>query len=142
LQALAQNDFDGSKIVILPPAEKEFVTVTNQTGAKILNSKFSDQSVDIEVEAAEPSLVVIAQSYYHDWQARIDVNGWQPSLLRANVAFQAVQVPAGRHKIHLFYEDRAFQTGARISIAAWLGCLACLLLFKSKPPRRQERKDG
>jgi hypothetical protein len=142
LQAMAQNNFDGSKIVFLPPEEKEFVTVTNQTGAKILNSKFTDQTVDIEVEAAEPSLVVIAQTYYHDWQARIDIDGRQLPLLRANVAFQAVQIPAGRHKIHLSYEDRAFQTGARISITAWLGCLACLTLFKSKPPRRQERKDG
>jgi len=136
LQALAQNDFDGSKIVFLPPEEKGFVTVTNQTGAKILDSKFTDQSVEIEVEAAEPSLVVIAQTYYHDWAARIDIDGWRPPLLRANVAFQAVQVPAGRHKIHLFYEDRAFQTGAGISITAWLGCLACLLLFKSRPPAK------
>ena len=136
LQALAQNDFDGGKIVFLPAQEKEFVTVTNQTVAKILNSKFTDQSVDIEVEAAEPSLVVIAQTYYHDWDARIDIDGRQHPLLRANVAFQAVQVPAGRHKIHLFYEDRAFQTGAGISITAWLGCLACLLLFKSKPPAK------
>jgi hypothetical protein len=136
LQAMTQNNFDGSKIVFLPPEEKEFVTVTNQTGAKILNSKFANQTVDIEVEAAEPSLVVIAQTYYHDWHARVDIDGLQPPLLRANVAFQAVQVPAGRHKIHLFYEDRSFQTGARISIAAWLGCFACLPLFKSKPPAR------
>lgn len=136
LQALAQNDFDGSKIVFLPPEEKQFVTVTNQTGAKILDSKFTDDAVDIEVEAAEPSLVVIAQTYYHDWAARIDIDGWRPPLLRANVAFQAVQVPAGRHTIHLFYEDRAFQTGAGISITAWLGCLACLLLFKSRPPAK------
>ena len=31
LQALTQNDFDGSKIVFLPPETKPFVTVSNQT---------------------------------------------------------------------------------------------------------------
>jgi hypothetical protein len=38
-----------------------------------------------------------------------------------------VQVPAGRHKIHIAYVDRAFQIGAAISIAAWLGCLIGLI---------------
>ena len=36
--ALTQNDFDGGKIVFLPPEAKSPVTVSNQTGAKILSS--------------------------------------------------------------------------------------------------------
>ena len=127
LRALTQPDFDGSKIVLLPPEEKPFVTVTNQTSAKILNSKFGNRTVDVEVEAAEPSLVVVAQTYYHNWRARLDgSNGRQPLLLRANLAFQAVEIPAGRHQIHFYYQDRAFEIGAAVSIIAWLGCLICL----------------
>ena len=49
-------------------------------------------------------------------------------LLRANVAFQAVQIPAGRHTIHLFYRDRAFEIGGAISICAWAFCCVSLLL--------------
>ena len=77
--------------------------------------------MDAEVEAAAPSLVVVAQTYYHDWRAEID--GQPAPLLRANVAFQAVQVPAGTHKLHLFYHDRAFEIGAAASLAAWFVCL-------------------
>ena len=97
LRALTQTDFDGGKIVFLPPEEKPFVhRFTNQTSAKILNSKFGNRTVDVEVEAAEPSLVVVAQTYYHNWRARLDgSNGRQPLLLRANLAFQAVEIPAG-----------------------------------------------
>ena len=124
LSALTQNNFDGSKVVLLPPEMKSSVTVSNQTFAKILDSKFSDNTVDAEVEAAEPSLVVVAQTYYHDWHVEID--GQPAKLLRANVAFQAVQVPAGRHQLHFYYHDRAFETGATASIIAWLGCLMCL----------------
>ncbi|HEY4952577.1 MAG TPA: hypothetical protein VII71_04225, partial [Verrucomicrobiae bacterium] len=72
LNALTQNDFDGSKIVFLPPEMKSLVTVSNQTSAKILNSKFGNQTVDFEVEASAPSLVVVAQTYYHNWQAYVD----------------------------------------------------------------------
>ena len=51
LRALTQPDFDGSKIVFLPTEDKSFVTVSNQTAARILDSKFGNQTVDIEVEA-------------------------------------------------------------------------------------------
>jgi Bacterial membrane protein YfhO len=128
--ALSQSNFYGDKLVILPEDATNYVTVTNQTSAKILDSKFGTQSVDIEAEAQEPSLVVISQSWYHDWRAYVD--GKPATLLRADYAFQAVQIPAGRHRIQLIYEDRAFQTGAAISIIAWLVCLACLLLLKMR----------
>ena len=130
LQALTQNDFDGGKIVFLPPETKSFATVSNQTSAKILSSEFRNQTMDVEVEAQEPSLVVVAQTYYHNWRAQVD--GQSTPLLRANVAFQAVQVPAGKHQLHFFYQDRAFQTGAAISIAAWLGCLLGLFRLPTK----------
>jgi hypothetical protein len=133
LQKLAQNDFDGGKMVFLPPEAKSFVTVSNQTSAKILNSKFGDQTVDVEAEAQEPSLVVVAQTYYHNWRVFVDE---QPThLLRANYAFQAFQIPAGRHKIHLGYEDRAFEMGATISGIAWLGSFSALLLLR-RPPQK------
>jgi hypothetical protein len=126
LRALMQSDFDGDKIVFLPPEEKSLVTVSNRTNAKILNSKFGNRTVDFEVEAIEPSLVVVAQTYYHNW--RLSVDGQPIPLLRANEAFQAVQVPAGRHQIHLAYEDRAFETGATISFVAWPFCLMAILI--------------
>jgi hypothetical protein len=125
LAALAQNDFDGGKVVFLPPDERASVTVSNRAAAKILSSKFGTQTVDAEVEAAQPSLVVVSQTYFHDWRATVD--GRPAPLLRANVAFQAVQVPAGRHRLHLFYHDRAFETGAAVSLCAWGIC--CLGLF-------------
>ena len=117
---LAYADFAAEKYVFLPAAEKNFCSVSNQTAAKILNSKFSTQSVDAEVDAAETSLVVVAQTYYHNWRAEID--GQPTKLFRANVAFQAVQVPAGKHHVRFFYRDTAFEIGAVISLAALTWC--------------------
>jgi len=45
-------------------------------------------------------------------------------LWRANYAFQAVEVPAGRHEVLLVYRDEAFQAGAAVSLCALLLCLA------------------
>jgi hypothetical protein len=134
LAALAQNDFDGNKIVFLPPAAKSAITVSNQTSARILASQFGNDTVDAEVEADEPALVTVAQTYYHNWRAEVD--GQPTSLLRANVAFQALQVPAGTHKIHLFYQDRAFEIGAAISGCMWVNCLVSYVAMRRRllPP--------
>jgi uncharacterized membrane protein YfhO len=72
--------------------------------------------VDIEVEAQEPSFVVVSQTYYHDWRAFVD--GQSTPLLRANYAFQAVQVSAGKHRVRLIYKDQMFEIGAAISASA------------------------
>jgi hypothetical protein len=130
LAALAQNDFDGSRMVILSPAAKASVTVAGQTAAKILHSQFNLQAVDAEIEAVEPSLVIVAQTYYHNWRAELD--GQPVPLLRANVAFQAVQVPAGAHKLHLFYRDRAFEIGAAISGCMWVNCLVSIAAMRRR----------
>jgi hypothetical protein len=135
LRALGQNSFDGSKIVFLSPEAKPLVTATNQTNARVLNSKFTTQRVDIEVEASEPSLVVVAQTWYHNWRAYVD--GRPAPLLRANHAFQAIQVPAGRHSIRLAYEDRAFQFGAAVSICMAVNCLVFLHLLRKRRFRPQ-----
>jgi hypothetical protein len=135
LRALAQPDFDAGKMVFLPPEAKSLVTVTNQTVARVLNSKFATQSMDAEVEATEPSLVIVAQTWYHNWRAYVD--GRPAPLLRANHAFQAVQVPAGRHSIRLAYEDRAFQFGAAVSICMVVNCLVFLHLLRKRQFRPQ-----
>ncbi len=142
LPAMTQNDFDGSKMAFLPPEEKSLVTVSNQTAAKVLNSKFGTQTVDIEVAAQEPSLIVVAQSYYHNWRAEVD--GQPAPLLRANVAFQAVQIPAGDHKLHLFYRDRAFEIGAAISVCMWVNCFVSYLALRRRelPASPAPDEDG
>lgn len=141
LAALTQNHFDGSKVVFLPLETKQFVTATRSSTVTILNSRFGMSTVDIEAEAADPALVVVAQTYYHNWQAEVD--GRPTPLLRANLAFQAVPIPGGKHNVHLFYEDRAFAIGAAISGCMWVNCFLCLLLIlrRSLPPTLPDPED-
>ncbi len=105
---------------MLSPIEKPFVTVTNHTRARVVSSRFRLQQVDFVVEAAEPSLAVVSQTYYHLWQATVD--GKPARLLRANHAFQSVEVPAGRHAVRLNYRNDPFYFGAIISGFALCAC--------------------
>ena len=109
LLALAAPDFDPRRTVFLPPEARPLVTVSNASPVKVSVRRFSAHTVRLESEASEPALVVIAQSFYHNWRAY--VAGHPARLLRANHAFQALQVPAGRHQVTLAYADRMFYYG-------------------------------
>jgi uncharacterized membrane protein YuzA (DUF378 family) len=130
--AIFKPEFNPRAIVYLPPEDAAFVPDTNSAAVQVSDPHFAAQHIEATVDAAAPSLVVIAQTYYEPWHASVD--GQPAKLLRANYAFQAVAVPAGRHQLRLDYQDRQFYIGAAISLAAILACaLAWLWLPKNKP---------
>jgi hypothetical protein len=133
LIALAALEFSPSQVVYLPEEARQFITVTNRTVAKIVHSSFAAHRVDIEIETAQPSILVVAQSFYLRWRAYVDDR--PAKLWRANHAFQALETPAGAHHVKLVYEDQPFRAGAVISGVTLLGCLATGL-------RRQTRRSS
>ena len=118
----AQTNQDLRKIVFLPPDARSSISATNQVAAHILSAKFSNQDVSIQAEAPQSTLVVISQTYYPVWKAYVD--GQPVKLWRANYAFQAVEMPAGQHRIRLRYEDRMFRIGVILSLVGIAFCVA------------------
>lgn len=122
IHALMSTNFNPLRVVYLPRERQPSISVTNSSSAQVLTSSFSSSAVNVRTRAAEPALLVLAQSYYHRWKAYVD--GKPVNILRANHAFQAIEVPAGECQVKLVYEDRPFTLGAIISISALLACLA------------------
>jgi hypothetical protein len=122
LLALLDPAFNPRQMVYLPVDAKPFITVTNRTQARIVSREFSAHGILLHVEADQPSLVVAAQTYYPCWKAYVD--GQAARLWHANHAFQALEVPAGRHQVQLVYQDRNFIAGAAISGLTLMGCVA------------------
>jgi hypothetical protein len=134
LWAFGRNEFDPASMVFLPPELRSQVTVTNEAAAKVMNAKFGNNTVDFQIAASAPVLAVISQTYYHNWRAEVD--GHPTPLLRANVAFQAVQVPAGMHYVHLVYRDRAFEMGLVLSGCSLVVCLVAGFAFRRADTRQ------
>jgi hypothetical protein len=127
-QAFFQTNLDFRSIVVLPIEARGSITATQQTSARVLDTRFANQCISIHTEAPAPSLVVISQSHYPAWRAYVD--GQPTKIWRANYAFQALEVPAGIHQVKLVYEDKKLLTGAVLSA---LGLLACAGLWWCKP---------
>jgi uncharacterized membrane protein YfhO len=76
----------------------------------------------LETTSARAAVVVLADAYDPGWRASVD--GEAAALLRANIAFRAVAVPAGRHVVELAYRPGAVVRGLLVSAAALAATLA------------------
>lgn len=80
------------------------------------------ERVVVSVAASSPTWLVLADTFYPGWEAALD--GQQVTVRRANGAFRAVEVPAGRHEVAFTYRPLSLRVGAAISgaaLAVWMG---------------------
>ncbi len=132
LRQLFAPSFDGRNMVLLPLDAVPVVNATNHAAVKILATNFAAQRIDAQVDATGPGMVVIAQAYYPAWHAYVD--GQPTRLWRANYAFQALEVPAGRHQVKIVYQDAKFRAGCLISLATLLSCVFIWLMPRKPSP--------
>ena len=137
LAKLAEPEFDPRKIVLLEPDAAAHLTARNRSDVKIASLQIAPEKMTMEVTAPAPAMVVVAQGFYHPWHAYVD--GKRAELLRANFAFQAVEVPAGQHQLRFLYEDDLFRIGLALSI----GTLAvCVWLWFRKSVLKNTQPEG
>jgi hypothetical protein len=128
--ALLETNFDPRQIVYLPPESKKYVNASGQVHGTIHLRDIAAERWDFDTEAGAAALLVLSQAYYHPWRAYVD--GKPTEILPANFAFQAVEVPAGRHQVEFIYHDLFFQVGGWISVATLIGCIAFLLPHRGR----------
>ncbi|HZM01474.1 MAG TPA: YfhO family protein [Candidatus Saccharimonadales bacterium] len=119
--AISQATLNFRQKVYLPTNASSRITAKGQPAARILAKDFQFNRQTIEAETPTPAMVYITQAYYHNWHAAVD--GREVPLWRANYAFQAVEIPAGRHEIELTYIDTAYWIGTVLAVLAGVVCL-------------------
>jgi len=81
--------------------------------------------VRVEADLNEPGYLVLVDAWDPGW--RVSVDGREAALLRANIAFRAVALPAGAHVVDFVYRPRSLLIGLAVSGAALLAVLAVAL---------------
>jgi hypothetical protein len=127
-EGLGSPQFDPRRMVYLPAEVRPQVSATRGSAAEIVSSRFWPQRVEVEVRAPESALVVLAQAYFPAWRAFVD--GKPAVLWPANLAFQAVEVPSGSHRVVLIYRDQAFYIGVALSVFSLFVCGALYFLHR------------
>jgi hypothetical protein len=125
LSLMVGDQFDPLKEVYLPAAAQGVLGTTNSVRVQIEAAKYSAHWLQVEITAEAPSLLVVAQSFYPAWKAKVD--GKPTRLWRANHAFQALEIPTGKHQVTLQYHDSNFYRGAALSLGSLAVCAFFLI---------------
>jgi hypothetical protein len=138
---LEDESFDPRVEVLLedaPPFDPEPRAdgVPHSPGAVRWIENLPDRLV-LEVEADQPSLLVVSQNWFPSWVAR--VSGEPTPVLRADHALQAVAIPAGRHRVELAVESAELRqalllSGFSLLIVLLAGLFSGLLARRERDP--------
>ena len=96
----------------------------------------SADRVRLDAELSADGYVVLVDGHDPGWRVRVD--GRPAPLVRANVAFRAVAVPAGRHVVDMVYRPTAALAGLVVSGIT----LAALVVAFAMPLVRRQFNSG
>lgn len=124
LERLLDPEFDAAASVLLsePLAPEEEPQEDSVGSVRWLERGVNRYS--LEVNTSGPGLLVIGENYYPAWKATVD--GRPARVLRANYTLRAVPVPAGAHRVELFYESGLLRASLWLSLACAIFVLALL----------------
>ena len=92
--------------------------------------------VILTVDTPKPGLVVLTDTFYPGWKAT--VNGRPAPIWPANLAFRAVAVEAGNHRIEFSYDPNCFYIGLWASVITLLTlAITGWLLFRNQKIRKK-----
>jgi hypothetical protein len=120
LAALVDPGLDPRREVVLDPgAGAAGLGGDSDPAAEAGGSRIVEEApnrIVIECDLERPAFVVLSDAYDPGW--RVHVDGAPAALLRANVAFRAVWVAAGHHRIEQAYRPRSVLLGSVLTLAA------------------------
>ena len=102
-------------------------------GGQATVTRYAADSVTIRTSAWADAWLVLSDTYYPGWVASVD--GQPTPVLRGDVLFRVVAVPAGDHDVQFRFEPRSVRLGLAISVVSLL-LLVLGLVIAGKPGRR------
>jgi hypothetical protein len=131
MRTLTAPDTDVARTAVIDEAGARAVPrFAPCTGGDRVEARFPRAGrVEVAAELACPGLLVLNDAWNPGWRAALD--GRDVPIVRADVLFQGIAVPAGRHAATFVYAPRSVALGAAISLAAlavWFAVLCAVML--------------
>jgi hypothetical protein len=124
------ESFDPRRTVTVPSSIERYAGARSSAAfAEVERIAVTTNAVEVSASAKEDGLLVLDETYYPGWTARVD--GASAPVIRADYAFMAVPVARGTHVVRFEFLPTTFRIGA-IASAIASGALICLLLFRNR----------
>ena len=112
--------FDPTAMALVEPGTPEAGAFSTGTASARVTD-IADGRITVDVATQGGGFLVLSESYYPGWRARID--GAPAAVRRANVSLQGVAVPPGQHTIVFEFVPATYYAGIALSAAALAGVL-------------------
>lgn len=93
--------------VVLAPNFLSAIPNGSMTNGRIVETRREDNIIHLKVETSSPQILVQSEALAPGWRAW--VNGREAKIERANFLFRGVQVPAGKSRIAIVYDNATFR---------------------------------
>lgn len=129
------------QVVVLAPSPTARTIYRSSTGkldpdeARVRS--YSPEEVVVDVAARQDGYLVLLDSFYPGWTARVD--GVEVPIERANYLFRAVYVQEGEHVVVFRYEPDSFRAGSTVSLGSLLLLSGVLLVAAVRTVSRRRR---
>jgi hypothetical protein len=97
---------------------------------------YDDNRLELEASSPTEGILVLSEVFYPGWKAYVD--GTESTILRTDYNLRGIVFPGGSHHVEFRFIPPPFVTGAWITAAAVLVCLAGLVKL---PPRRKRLQE-
>jgi hypothetical protein len=129
LDEMMHRPFDPATEVVLayaevPPevmARLPLVSGSEPRAGERGTARVEEYSADrVRVAASTPrdGLLVLSDNFYPGWRAYVD--GQEQPVLRGDMLFRTVPLPAGQHEVEFRFEPRSIQLGLLVTVASLL----------------------
>jgi len=121
------NDLDLSTTVIL---EEELDFNLKKSDVEISDVLWGDQSMQFNVKADKPTILVTSQAYDNGWKLNVDDKS--RDILRANYAFMAIPINQDDHSVSLIYRPKEFNSGLVIFGLSFAAFIVLVIVYKKR----------
>ncbi len=138
LAVLRSPDFDPRREVLLERAPAAFVRGSSGSAQFVA---YEPDRAELQVEAPNGGLLVLADTDYPGWQAQVD--GVATPIMRANHVFRAVALPAGARQVAFTYQPDSWVRGVWVSGLCLLAAAAAAIgLWRRRAQSVEPRWDA
>jgi len=107
------------RLMHLPPSPRYFLPgAAGAARSRVVRVRETPNTARIEVDTAENAFLFMSVTPHKYWRVTIDGRRAEPVV--AQIGFQGVHVPAGRHVVEMRYRNPLFAVGGAISLLTLL----------------------
>ena len=120
---MLEESYDPGRTVVTPvQPERQLPHATADRPGAATIAEYGANRVVIDVEADEPAVLVLSDSFFPGWKAT--VSGVSAQIFPAYYAFRGVLVPQGKSTVEFSYRPGTYRVGLALSTVGFLAGLA------------------